>query len=278
MIISIASGKGGSGKTKIASNLAWVLGNGVQFLDCDVEAPNAHLFLKPNFKVTTAVSIPVPEIDRQQCSYCGECVQICKFNALIIIAQKNILTFPELCHGCGGCTLVCPAKAIKEVGREIGVINQGRARKIEFVQGELRIGEALAPPLIRAVKECINPEKTVIIDASPGTSCPVVEAVNGSNFCLLVTEPTPFGFSDLVLAVEMVRELHLPFGVVINQCDIGDDTVLNYCHQENIPVLMQIPTRREIAEAYSQGKLLLEILPEYKPQFLDLYEKIKEFQ
>ncbi len=277
MIISIASGKGGTGKTTIATSLALYLAN-ARFLDCDVEEPNAHIFLKPEKDEVISVGIPVPEVDESKCSYCGKCAEVCEFNAVVVIKNK-VLVFPELCHGCGACAYFCPDKAIKEVDREIGVIEKGKCGGISFSHGVLNIGEPMAPPLIRRVKSLI--QKTdklidVIIDASPGTSCPVVEAVNDSDFCILVTEPTPFGLNDLRLAVEMVRKLEIPFGVVINCADIGDKEVEEFCKNENIPILMTIPWDRKIAEAYSTGTPLLKVFPEYRHDFSKLHEMIKK--
>ncbi|MBL7075509.1 ATP-binding protein [candidate division KSB1 bacterium] len=274
MVISVASGKGGTGKTTVATNLALSLKEDVLFLDCDVEEPNAHIFLKPDFQETRIIGIPVPEVDKSICTYCGKCGQICQYSAIVVI-KKNVLTFPELCHGCGGCSLVCPEDAISDKDREMGVVEKGLAGEMEFIHGRLRIGEAMSPPLIRAVKKHINGEKTTIIDAPPGTSCPVIEAVKGSDFTLLVTEPTPFGLNDLVLAVGMIRTLKIPFGVVINRSDVGDKGVIEYCNQENIPVLMEIKTERTIAEAYSKGIPIIEIMPEYKQRFQSLFARIE---
>jgi len=273
MIISVASGKGGTGKTTIATSLALYLGN-VQFLDCDVEEPNAHILLKPQINERISVGIPVPEVDKSKCTYCGKCAEVCEFNAIVVI-KKKVLFFPELCHGCGGCAYICPEKAIKEVEREIGVIEKGNSGTIDFIHGILNVGEPMAPPLIRQVKKYILNSKSAVIDASPGTSCPVVEAVKGSDFCLLVTEPTPFGLNDLKLAVEMLRKLAVPCGVVINCADIGDEEVKRYCESEDIPILMTIPWDRRIAEAYSRGIPLIEALPEYQNSFSQLYEKIR---
>ena len=273
MIISIASGKGGTGKTTIATNLALSIKKRVQFLDCDVEEPNAHIFLKPQIQRTEAVSIPVPEIDESKCNFCGRCQEICAYNALAVLKDK-VLTFHHLCHGCGGCRLLCPLNAIEEVDREIGVIEVGSSNNMQFIHGRLNINEMMSPPLIRAVRDCIIPTKIVIIDAPPGTSCPVIEAVKNSDFCILVTEPTPFGLNDLILAVEVLRRLGIPFGVVINRSDIGDDKVDNFCHKDNIPILMRIPFNKQIAIAYSEGIPIIDTIPEYKKEFVALYKNI----
>lgn len=273
MIIAVASGKGGTGKTTIATSLALSLRE-VQFLDCDVEEPNAHIFLKPQMQEQTAVGIPVPHVDEARCTFCGKCAQVCEFNAIVVI-KKKVLVFPDLCHGCGGCAYICPEGAIREVEKPIGVIERGHAGTIDFIQGILNVGEPMAPPLIRQVKKRIDAKYAcVIVDASPGTSCPVVEAVNGSDYCVLVTEPTPFGLNDLRLAVQMLEKLAIPCGVVINCADIGDDEVVRYCESEGIPILMTIPWDRKIAEAYSTGMALVEALPHYRNSFSRLYEKI----
>mgnify|MGYP000604338652 CR=1 FL=1 len=272
MIVAVASGKGGTGKTTVATNLALV-SDGVQFLDCDVEEPNAHLFLRPQIGRRTPVGIPVPQVDEFKCTQCGKCAEACEFNAIVVIREK-VLVFPELCHGCGACSYVCPAGAISEVEREIGVVEDGTAHGMEFVQGILHVGEPMATPLIRWEKRLVKPEKTVIVDCSPGTSCPVIEAVRGSDFCLLVTEPTPFGLHDLRLAVEMVRTLAIPMGVVINCADLGDSGVREYCRREGIPVLLEIPLDRRIATAYSRGVPIVEALPEYEAKFRELFQRI----
>ena len=277
MIISVASGKGGTGKTLIATSLALSLGNGteVQFLDCDVEEPNAHIFLKPVIERREPVSIPIPQIDEQKCTFCGKCAEVCAYNALAVLKDR-VLVFPELCHGCGACSYLCPEDAISEVEREIGVVEVGRSKQIEFIHGRLAVGEAMAPPVIRKVKEHVDPEKTVIIDVSPGTSCPVVEAVEGSDFCLLVTEPTPFGLNDLTLAVETVKKLNIPRGVVINRAGVGDRKVDEYCEEEGIPLLLHIPLDTRIARLYSQGVPLVEGMPEWRDAFLKLAEDIRQ--
>jgi len=280
MIISVASGKGGTGKTTIAVNLALSLNHDVQFLDCDAEEPNAHIFLKPKIKIIEKVFIPVPEIDEEKCTYCGKCCEVCAYNAIAVLkgdAQKrgSILVFSNLCHGCGSCSYFCPKNAIREVNKEIGEVEIGNAGSMQFVHGRLNIGEAMAPPVIRQIKKHINPASTVIIDAPPGTSCPVVETIKKSDFCLLVTEPTPFGLNDLTLAVEVLRKLKVSFGVVINRSDLGNNKTDEYCEKENIPILMRIPFKKEIAVAYSKGEPIVKMFPEYRKDFEELFNKIK---
>ncbi|MBC8264703.1 MAG: ATP-binding protein [Anaerolineales bacterium] len=288
MIITVASGKGGTGKTTVAVNLALTIAadqsvNSADplLLDCDVEAPNAHLFLNPVIERQEEVGILIPEVDYDKCTFCGRCAEVCVYHVLAVVNQK-VLIFPELCHGCGSCTLNCPEKAIREVLHVTGVIEEGRTRGIRFAHGILNIGEAMAVPIIRELKKRVgeadlHPHSVVILDASPGTSCPVVETMRGADFVLMVTEPTPFGLHDLRLAVEVARnELGLPVGVVINRAGIGDERVEKYCAAEGIPILMRIPFDRRIAEVYSEGGLIIESLPEYREQFRRLYQKIRE--
>ena len=276
MIISVASGKGGTGKTLVSTNLALSLKNShkVMLLDCDVEEPNAHVFLKPALTGNEAVFIPVPRIDEEKCTRCGKCAEVCAYNAIAVTKQK-VLIFPELCHGCGACSYLCPEKAISEEPREIGVVEMGQADGLEFIHGKLTVGEVMAPPIIRKVKEYSNNDGIVIIDVPPGTSCPVVEAVSGSDFCLLVTEPTPFGLNDLILAVETMRELGIPCGVVLNRTGVGDAKVEEYCLKENIPVLLTIPLDTEIARLYAKGIPLVDGMPQWKDSFRKLFNKIK---
>jgi MinD superfamily P-loop ATPase len=275
MIISIASGKGGTGKTTLAVNLALSLPKGsVQLIDCDVEEPNSHLFLSPSIHQVSSVGIPVPRIDESKCNYCGKCAQVCEYHAIAVIL-KNVLVFDELCHGCGACSYLCPEKAIFEVEREIGIVQGGSSNGIHFVNGVLNIGEPMASPLIRRVKEKIEKDKIVILDAPPGAACPVIETVKGSDFCVLVTEPTPFGLNDLELAVGILKKLGIPKGVVINKADVGDREVWEYCQSQNIPVLMEIPMDRRIAESYSRGIPIVVKEPSYIQRFEDLFEEIK---
>ena len=271
--ISIASGKGGTGKTTVAVNLARIFDGDVVLADCDVEEPNAQLFLKTSGHNEKIVSLPVPEVNETLCDGCGLCSKICQFSAIVTFGTAP-LVFPEMCHGCGGCTLVCPPKAISEHPRRIGVVETSRVDNITLVTGRLDVGVALAPPLIRSVKNTLPAKIDAILDAPPGTSCPVIAAIRDTDIVLLVTEPTPFGLNDLSLAVDMVRELGLPFGVIVNRMGAGDDRVQKFCQKENILTLMEIPDDRRIAENYSRGILMVDALPEYRKLFESLMQKI----
>ena len=275
MIISIASGKGGTGKTTVATNLSASLRSGVKLLDCDVEEPNCHLFIKPVMESKETITTPVPKIDEEKCTLCGKCCEICQFKAIVRIAD-TILPFHELCHSCGGCFRVCPENAISERGRELGVIEKGHKNGIEFIHGRLRVGEAMSPPLIRKVRTYIKEEDIAIIDAPPGTSCPVIAAMKDTDFIILVTEPTPFGLHDLKLAAGAVKLLNIPCGIVINRSDLGDKKVNAFAEEEKIPILMEIPFDRKIAESYSRGELVVENFPEWKDKFINLYDDIEK--
>ncbi len=277
MKIAVASGKGGTGKTTVSVNLARVFAGEVLLGDCDVEEPNDHLFLKTSGHTEKIIGIPVPEVNEDLCNSCGECAKICQFSAIVTFGTTP-LVFPEMCHGCGGCTLVCPTKAISEKNRPIGVIEISKAGNIKLITGKLFVGVALAPPLIRAVKNTLPIDVSAILDAPPGTSCPVIAAIRDSDFVLLVTEPTPFGLHDLSLAVDMVRELNLPFGVLVNRMGSGDNRVHEFCRKENIPILMEIPDDRQIAENYSRGILMVDALPYYREHFENLLEKITDLK
>jgi len=279
MIIAVASGKGGTGKTTVAASLALSLaesGQAVACLDCDVEAPNAHIFLDPTFEHRETVNQLIPEVDPDLCDGCGECADVCQFHAIVALGGKT-LVFPELCHGCGSCTLVCPQKAISEVPRPLGVLEGGPAAGgIGFARGVLNVGEPMAVPVIARLKKWrgLIDAGVVILDSPPGTSCPVVESLRGADFALLVTEPTPFGLHDLRLAVELVRILGIPAGVIINRDGIGDAGVDDFCRDAGVPILMRIPMDRRIAEALARGESLVAAFPEYLDRFRDLYDRI----
>jgi MinD superfamily P-loop ATPase len=279
MRITVASGKGGTGKTTIATSLALSLaedGEPPIFLDGDVEAPNAHLFLDPAFEERREVATLIPEVDERKCNCCGKCAEVCQYHAIVLVGKKT-LVFSQLCHGCGSCTLVCPEHAITETPEVIGTLERGPARSgIPFARGVLNIGEPMAVPVIRQLKKWVEPElgQVEIIDAPPGTSCPVVESMRGADFVLLVTEPTPFGLHDLRLAVQVTRELNIPAGVVINRDGSGDAQVDAFCQAEGVPILMRVPFERSIAEGIARGRSLMEILPEYADRFRQLMNDI----
>lgn len=283
LTIAVASGKGGTGKTTIATSLAKTLsktGSHVLFQDCDVEAPNAHLFLSPSLAEKKDVHVLIPEVDLAKCTGCGRCGEVCEFHAIVVLWKKP-LVFPELCHGCGSCTLECPEKAITEIPKTIGALQRGSAEQgIRFSHGLLNVGEPMAVPVISQLKKWANPGNTSIIirDSPPGTSCPVVETMRGADYVLLVTEPTPFGLHDLKLAAQLARDLEIPAGVIINRDGVGDAQVDDFCRQAKLPVLMRIPLEREIGEGIAQGKNLVDIQPEYEQFFLEMYRQIKDQQ
>lgn len=278
MRIVVASGKGGTGKTTVATSLALVAAEqgSVRFMDCDVEAPNAGLFLNPTLDTRKEVGILIPHVDKSTCTYCGKCAEVCQFHAIAVIGKKT-LVFAELCHGCGSCTLVCPESAISEHLDVMGVLESGSAaNEIDFAQGVMNIGEPMAVPIIRELKkwESASTAAIEIRDAPPGASCPVVETIRGADYALLVTEPTPFGLHDLKQVAELTRKLDLPIGVVINRDGIGDNAVEAYCGESGIPILMRIPMERRIAEAIASGTPLLEAAPEYRQGFQNMLETI----
>jgi len=273
MIISIASGKGGTGKTSVAVNMALSVKD-VQLLDCDVEEPNAYLLLQPKIDETKPVYISIPLVDEELCDHCGRCSEFCEFNALFVTPEK-VLFFPELCHSCGGCMIVCPKNAITEKNLEIGLIKKGVVEGIELVYGELNVGEPMAVPVIKEVKKQIKSNKTVIIDSPPGASCPVIESVLGSDYCILVSEPTPFGLHDLKIMIQVLGELNIPFGVIINRAGIGDRKIYDFCEEKGVRIILEIPFQRKIAELYSSGIPFVVEMPEWKRKFQLLMEDIK---
>ncbi|OAT79522.1 P-loop NTPase [Desulfotomaculum copahuensis] len=276
MIVAVASGKGGTGKTTVAASLALVAAEKgpVQYLDCDVEEPNGHLLLHPAWEHRRAVTVPVPVIDRDKCNFCGRCAQICAFHALAVLPDE-VLVFPELCHGCGGCQYFCPMKAITENKREIGCVETGQSGAIQFVHGCLQVGEAICTPLIGAVKEQAAPGTLTILDAPPGTSCPVIKTVTNAGFCILVTEPTPFGLHDLRLAVKMVKKLGIPCGIIINRSDGQDQLIVEFSRDMHIPVLFRLPEDRMVAEGYAGGMPAVTVRPAWKPLFQNLLDGLE---
>ncbi len=274
MIVSIASGKGGTGKTTVAVNMALSIKN-VQFLDCDVEEPNAHLLLHPKINEVKPVYVLAPQINEKLCDHCAKCSEFCEYNALFVSSEK-VLVFPQLCHGCGGCMIVCPEKAITERKRKIGTVKTGVVGDMELIYGELQVSEPMPVPLIREVKKKIRNNKIALIDSPPGTSCPVIESVYKSDYCILTTEPTPFGLHDLEMMVQVLKEIKIPFGVVINRAGIGDRKVYEYCEEKGVPILLEIPFQRRIAELYSRGIPFVVEMAEWKERFQLLLEDIKE--
>lgn len=273
MQIAVASGKGGTGKTTISTSLALSADTEVQYLDCDVEEPNGHIFLKPEINHREVCSVIIPEVDSGKCTACGKCRDICNYNAIVQFGE-TVMTFPELCHSCLGCFRVCEEQAIIEGTREIGVLESGIASGIEFVHGRVRIGEAMGVPLLKMVKAKADPEKLTIIDAPPGTSCPFVESINGVDYVILVTEPTPFGLHDLKLAVQVLRNFNIPGGIIINRSDLGDDRVQVFCREQGLPLLLEIPFKRRIAEGYARGRTVVETMPELRTGFNDVLTQL----
>ncbi len=278
MIIAVASGKGGTGKTTVATSLALALApdRPTLVLDCDVEGPNAHLLLKPALDQRTAATLPYPVVDATRCALCGMCAEVCQYQAIAVTPQR-VLVFPEMCHGCGSCAINCAFGAIREVPRELGVLESGATPEgVRFARGVLNVGEALAVPVIRQLKAAYpaRPEETTIIDAPPGTSCPVVEAVRDADYVILVTEPTPFGLHDLVLAYELTLELGMPAGVIINRDGIGDQRVADFCARAGLPILLRIPIDREIAAGIAMGIPLVTLKPEYRARFQQVLQTV----
>jgi len=273
VIIAIASGKGGTGKTTLSVNLALAAQTPIQLLDCDVEAPNAHLFLNPSGIESTVVHVPIPVVDESACDGCGECGRMCEYHAIVSFGSVP-LVFPEMCHGCGGCMRVCPRHAISEKGHRIGEVHISTVGHITLIEGKIDVGIAMAPPLIRAVKSRLSASVPVLLDAPPGTSCPVIASIRDADFVILVTEPTAFGLHDLSLAVDMTRALNRPFAVVVNRMGIGDDRVHQFCREEGIRILAEIPDDRRIAEAYSEGRTIVDAIPAYRGLFHSILNQI----
>jgi MinD superfamily P-loop ATPase len=275
MKIAVASGKGGTGKTTVSLALALTAPGKVSLLDCDVEEPNGDIFLDLENIKEEDVFVPVPQVDEKKCSLCGKCAEICQFNAIVFFGSPPMI-FKELCHSCGGCAKVCPSSAIIEKDHKIGVVISGDDDSIEFFQGKMDIGVAMAPPVIKKVLSKIDNSVCNVIDAPPGTSCSMIEAVKDSDYTIIVTEPTPFGFNDMKIAVETVEKLSLDFGVIINKADTDYNETEKYCRNKKIEILMNIPNDISIAKAYSKGIPLTEAMPEYEAKFAQLWNDVSD--
>ncbi len=278
MQVAIASGKGGTGKTTLATNLAELAAArdiNTTYVDCDVEEPNGHLFLHPTIVESEAITRRFPQVDPERCKNCRACERICQYSAIVCVGEKPLVFF-DLCHSCGGCALVCPENAIAEVARPIGTVRRGYRGALQFVDGTLEVGQSISPPAIRRVKAVAPQTELMILDAPPGTTCPVVETVRDADYVLLVTEPTPFGLQDLKLAIEMLHVLKRPAGVVINRCDLGHDEVRAYCAARHIPILAEIPNDRTVAETYAQGNLAVHAIDAYRDRLEALLDSLLE--
>ncbi|PMP62746.1 ATP-binding protein [Desulfurella multipotens] len=278
MIIAILSGKGGTGKTTVSTNLAYVLdkkGHSVKLIDLDAEEPNAHLFFDIDYSEYIDVDVKIPKVDNAKCTHCGDCAKACQFSA-IVVSSKSVLVFAHLCHACGACLLACKYNALEEIPKNIGKISLGSANGIDFVKSQMNIGEPSAVRIIRQAKKYTNKDKINILDCPPGVSCPTVESIQMADFCVLVTEPTPFGLHDLKLAVDLTRQFGLKIGIVINRYDNKFIELESYLEENNIPMLLKIPYDIKIAQSYSKGKLFSKEIPQYENMFVELYNKILE--
>lgn len=280
MIITVASGKGGTGKTTVTASLVSIWKTKVMAVDLDVEEPNLHLFLCPEIEEQVIANLEIPSLNSSQCTLCGKCAELCQFKAITMMG-KLLLTFGEMCHGCGGCLAICPEEALSPGKRELGEIRRGHAGKADFIMGRLRVGEAMTPPLMNMIKKEVlekvrDQRRDVIIDAPPGVSCPAVASVLDSDVIVLVTDATPFGFHDFSLAWEAFSPFGKPMGVVINRAGLGSDEVYRFCQGKNLPILTEIPFDRAIAEAYSRGQLIADMSPALHDIFISLENNIRD--
>jgi len=270
----VASGKGGTGKTTVAVNLA-LSGPGALLLDCDVEEPDGHLFVGTEGELVEDVTLPVARVDKSRCTLCGDCARACQYNAIAVLPE-HVMVFDQLCHGCGACSIVCPEDAIFEEARRIGELRRGNGGSVDMMWGVLDVGEAMATPVIRRLKEVAGDDGFQVLDAPPGTACPVVETIRGADYCVLVTEPTPFGRYDLSLAVELLEELRVPCGIIVNRDRDDGGALDSYLREQGLEVLMRIPDSLDIARLYAQGIPFTEVMPRWRQRFRQLFENLSK--
>jgi len=276
MKIVVASGKGGTGKSTLSANFSYVISGNrdVVLVDCDVEEPNLHLFFEEKGK-ESIVTLPIPVIDENKCDFCGKCGDFCQYGAITVL-KDQVMILQNLCHSCGGCLIVCPNDAISEVPKTIGVLRDAQINSnLRLITGVLNEGEANGIEIIKTVKRLSESFPLVIYDSSPGTACPVIETVEGADFCILVTESTPFGLHDLKLAAEVVKKMGVPSGVVINRSDGSDNETEEFCRENNLEILLKIPFDREIAAIQNRGELFSVYYPDWQKQFADLLDHIE---
>lgn len=274
MRLVVASGKGGTGKTTVAVNLA-LSGPGALLLDCDVEEPDGHLFVGTEGELVEDVTLPVARVDKSRCTLCGDCARACQYNAIAVLPE-HVMVFDQLCHGCGACSIVCPEDAIFEEARRIGELRRGNGGSVDMMWGVLDVGEAMATPVIRRLKEVAGDDGFQVLDAPPGTACPVVETIRGADYCVLVTEPTPFGRYDLSLAVELLEELQVPCGIIVNRDRDDGGALDSYLREQGLEVLMRIPDSLDIARLYAQGIPFTEVMPRWRQRFRQLFENLSK--
>ncbi len=275
MVIAVASGKGGTGKTTISVSLA-IAAAPVVLVDADVEEPNANILLRAEHSSVKRASLPFPIVDVVKCDFCEKCSEFCAYNAIVVLKGLKVFAVPEICKSCGGCALVCPQDAIREKPRDIGYIKFGERLNVKLIEGELKIGETQATPLIRMLWKNIPNDLDVIIDSPPGAAHPMVEAVRNSDFVLLVTEPTPFGLHDLREAMVVVKSLGKKAGLLINRADVGTDEIRRFASENNLPILMEIPFDEQIARHYSMGWAPAEFSAQWREEFRKLWVRMKE--